>query len=198
MSALKPPTSNYRDYPPRETNRRSFLLGLGFSLLGALAGCNRRNSQTGTGNGGRKSRPMTQTQEIKRAAARFYEKVNEAMRTGNVALLDEVIARNAVDHNPIPGQAPGRDGIKKAFGEFRAAFPDMRMSVEDMIAEGDKVACRIITRMTHRGDFQGIPATGKEVTLSGIDILRFANGLLAERWGEFDNLGFLQQLGVRR
>jgi steroid delta-isomerase-like uncharacterized protein len=138
---------------------------------------------------------MTQTEEIKRAAARFYERVNQAMQTGDVSLLDEVIARNAVDHNPIPGQAPGRAGIKKAFAEFRAAFPDMQMTVEDMIAEGDKVACRFTTRMTHRGDFQGIPATGKQVTLSGIDILRFVDGMLAERWGEFDSLGLLKQLG---
>jgi predicted ester cyclase len=139
---------------------------------------------------------MTQTQEIKRAAAHFYEKVNEAMRTGNIALLDEVLARNAVDHNPGPGQAPGREGIKQAFGEFRDAFPDMRMTVEDMVAEGDKVACRIVTRMTHRGDFQGIKATGQQVTLAVIDILRFVNGKLAERWGEFDSLRLLQQLGA--
>ncbi len=139
---------------------------------------------------------MTKTQDIKRAAARFYEKVNEAMSTGNTALLDEVVAPDAVDHNPVPGQAPGRDGIKKAFAEGRDAFPDMRMSVQDMVAEGDKVACRIVTRMTHRADFQGIPATGKQVTMSGIDILRFVNGKIAERWGEFDNLGMMQQLGA--
>jgi steroid delta-isomerase-like uncharacterized protein len=139
---------------------------------------------------------MTQTQDIKRAAARFYEMVNETMRTGNAALLDEVVAPNAVDHNPGPGQAPGRDGIKKAFIEFRSAFPDMRMDVQDMVAEGDKVACRVISRMTHRGDFQGIPATGRQVTLSVIDILRFVNGKMAERWGEFDSLGLMQQLGA--
>jgi predicted ester cyclase len=139
-----------------------------------------------------------QTQETKRAAERFYEKVNEAMRTGNVALLDEVLAPDAVDHNPTPGQGPGREGIKKAFAEGRDAFSDMRMTVLDMVAEGHKVACRIVTRMTHRGDFQGIRATGKQVTLSGIDILRIANGVVAERWGEFDNLGLLQQLGAVR
>ena len=137
-----------------------------------------------------------QTQETKRAAGRFYETVNEAMRTGDVALLDAVLAPDAVDHNPTPGQEPGRDGIKKAFAEFRAAFPDMRMSVLDMVAEEDKVACRIVTRMTHRGDFQGVRATGRQVTLSGIDILRIANGAVAERWGEFDTLGLLRQLGA--
>jgi predicted ester cyclase len=101
-----------------------------------------------------------------------------------------------VDHNPTPGQAPGREGIKQAFAEFRRAFPDMQMRVEDMLAEGDKVACRLVSRITHRGDFQGIRATGKAVTLSGIDILRIVNSMVVERWGEFDNLGFLQQLGA--
>ncbi len=118
------------------------------------------------------------------------------MRTGTMALLDERLAPNAVDHNPTPGQAPGRDGIKKAFAEFRQAFPDMHMRVEDMLADGDKVACRIVSRMTHRGEFRGIRATGKAVTLTGIDILRIEHGMLVERWGEFDNLGFLQQLGA--
>jgi steroid delta-isomerase-like uncharacterized protein len=139
---------------------------------------------------------MPETQEPKRLAARFYETVNEAVRTGNMALLDALLAPDAVDHNPTPGQGPGREGITLAFAEFRRAFPDMRMAVEDMLAEGDKVACRIVSRMTHRGDFQGIRATGKAVTLSGIDILRFQHGQLVERWGEFDNLGFLQQLGA--
>ena len=118
------------------------------------------------------------------------------MRTGDMARLDERLAPNAVDHNPTPGQAPGRDGITQAFAEFQRALPDMQMRVEDMLAEGDKAACRLVSRMTHRGDFKNIRATGKAVTLSGIDILRIVNGMVVERWGEFDNLGFLQQLGT--
>ena len=145
---------------------------------------------------GKGDRAMPQMPQVKHVAVRFYATVNDAMRTGNMALLDELLAPSAVDHNPTPGQAPGRDGIKKAFAEFRGAFPDMQMAVEDMLAEGDKVACRIVTRMTHRGEFQGIPATGKAVTLSGIDILRIVDRRLVERWGEFDNLGFLRQLGA--
>jgi predicted ester cyclase len=178
------------------TNRRSFLLGLGVSALGALAGCPRRSGRGEMRRGGRGERAVQRTQEIKRSAARFYEEINDTMRTGDLSLLDEVLAPDAVDHNPGPGQGPGRDGIKKAFGEFRAAFPDMHVTVEDMVAEGDKVACRIVTRMTHRGDFQGIRATGKQVTQSGIDILRITGGTVAERWGEFDTFGLLQQLGA--
>lgn len=139
---------------------------------------------------------MTHTEEIKRAAARFYERIGEAMRTGDLTLLDDVIAPDAIDHDPVPGQAPGREGIKKAFAEFRSAFPDLRATVEDMVAEGDEVACRVTVRMTHRGEFLGIAATGRKVAQSGIDILRMVDGRLAERWGRFDDLGLLQQLGA--
>ena len=134
--------------------------------------------------------------ETKAAASRVYDTLNKALSTGNLALLDEVIAANAVDHNPAPGQAPGLESIKQAFGLFRIAFPDLHFTVEDMIAEGAKVACRITTRATHKGAFQGISPTGRRVTQTGIDILRMAGGRLVERWGEFDKLGLLQQLGV--
>ncbi len=136
------------------------------------------------------------TEENKAIARRLYETFNRAVSTGNMSLLDEVIAANGVDRNPAPGQAPGLEGVKQVFDQFRAAFPDFTFTVEDMIAEGDKVASRISTRGTHKGDFQGIPATGKQVTQTGIDILRIAGGKVVERWGEFDNLGLLQQLGV--
>ena len=136
------------------------------------------------------------TEENKAIARRLYETFNRAISTGNMSLLDEVLAADGVDHNPAPGQAPGLEGVKQVFSQFLAAFPDLQFTVEDMIAEGDKVASRITTRGTHKGDFQGIPATGKQVTQTGIDIVRIAGGKVVERWGEFDNLGLLQQLGV--
>jgi predicted ester cyclase len=138
------------------------------------------------------------TEDVKGVARRFYEVLNEAMRTGDLSLLDEVIARDAIDHNPEPGMKQGLEGIKAAFGAARAAFTDLVFTVEDMVAEGDKVACRIRTRSTHSGEFRGIPATGKRVTLTGIDILRVAGGKLVERWGQFDDLGLLRQLGAIR
>jgi len=136
------------------------------------------------------------TEENKAVARRAYDAFNQGLRTGNLAALDEVIAANMVDHNPAPGQGPGLEGAKQVFTQFFAAFPDLQFTVEDMIAEGDKVASRITARGTHKGDFQGIPATGKQVMQTGIDILRIAGGKIVERWGEFDNLGLLQQLGV--
>ncbi|MBI4459685.1 MAG: ester cyclase [Acidobacteria bacterium] len=136
------------------------------------------------------------TAENKAAARRIYETLNEALATGNLQLLDNVIAPDAVDHNPAPGQAVGLEGIKQAFATFRASFPDLRFTIEDMIAEADKVACRITVRGTHSGDFQGIGATSRPVLLSGIDILLIGDGKIIERWGEFDNLSLLQQLGI--
>lgn len=134
--------------------------------------------------------------QTKADAHRFYEHLNRALKSGNLAELDQVIAPDAVDHNPVPGMKQGLEGIKAAFGEVRIAFPDLVVTVEDVIAEGDKAACRVSQRATHRGTFQGMPATGKQVTQTGIDILRFADGKIVERWGEFDSLGLLAQLGL--
>lgn len=136
------------------------------------------------------------TDQTKADARNFYEHLNRALRSGNLAELDQVIAPDAIDHNPAPGMKQGLEGIKAAFGEVRVAFPDMVVTVEDVIAEGIKAVCRLSTRATHRGTFQGVPATGKRVTYTVIDILRFADGKIVERWGEFDSLGFLAQLGL--
>jgi steroid delta-isomerase-like uncharacterized protein len=136
------------------------------------------------------------TEANKAVARRTYETFNTAVRTGNFGALEEVLAANTVDHNPTPGQAPGLEGVKQVFGMFRTAFPDLRFTVEDIIAEGDKVVSRITAHGTHKGDFQGIPPTGKQTTQTGIDILRIAGGKVVERWGEFDNLGLMQQIGV--
>jgi ketosteroid isomerase-like protein len=119
------------------------------------------------------------TEDTRRAARRFYETLNRALETGDVTLLDPLLAGDVVDHDPTPGMAPGREGVKRAFAELRAAFPDYRGTVEDLIVEGDKAACRVTGRMTHRG---------REVTLRGIDILRFERGVLIERWGRFEPL----------
>jgi predicted ester cyclase len=164
------------------TRRRTILFGLGVLTLD-------RRAAAGGGS-------MAETQQLKRAATRFYDTLNDALRTGRLDLLDDVLAPEAIDHNPVPGMAPGREGIKKAFAEGRRSFSDMRVTVEDTVAEGDKVACRVVVRMVHSGEFQGIPATGARVTQSGIDILRITGGVVTERWGEFDLLGLLQQLGA--
>jgi steroid delta-isomerase-like uncharacterized protein len=116
---------------------------------------------------------------------------------GDESLVEELFAETLVDHNPAGNDLPpGREGMRQALANFRTAFPDLTTSLEHLIAEGDKVVLRWRARGTHEGDLMGIPATGKQVTLSGIDILRIENGKIAERWAEYDNLGLLQQLGV--
>ena len=126
----------------------------------------------------------------------IQRRVYELFSGGNLEALEEVIAPDAVDHNAQPGLAAGLAGVRQTLGMFRAAFPDLRFTAEDLLAEGDRVATRVTATGTHRGEFQGLPPTGKQVTISGIEIVRIANGKVVERWGQFDFLGLLQQLGA--
>lgn len=134
------------------------------------------------------------SEENKAMAHRLYD---ELASQGNLSLADEIVAEDFVDHNPPgPDIPPGREGLKQVFATFRSAFPDMRMRVEDQIAEGDKVVSRATVSGTNKGDFMGVPATGKSVSIGIVDILRFEGGQIAERWGEADFMGMMQQLGV--
>ena len=131
-------------------------------------------------------------EENKAIARRGYEAINR----NNLDALDEVVASDITDRDPAPGQAPGLEGVKQWFSSMHTAFPDFRMDVEDMIAEGDKVVARVRMSGTHQGEFMGIDPTGNRVEISGIDILRVADGKIVEHWGNFDDLGMMQQLGV--
>jgi steroid delta-isomerase-like uncharacterized protein len=122
--------------------------------------------------------------------------VDEVFNTGNMAAADELAAPDFLDHNPFPGTPPGLEGYKQGMRLFRAAFPDLEFILEDQIAEGDKVVARWTVRATHQGEVMGIPPTGKRVTVTGIDIVRFAGGKMVESWNLWDTLGLLQQLGV--
>jgi steroid delta-isomerase-like uncharacterized protein len=129
-----------------------------------------------------------------KAAAR---KVFEAFSTGDVDSLDDVVAADAVDHDPQnPRASEGREGLKKQIAMYRDAFPDLRLTVEDQIAEGDKVVSRWTATGTHQSDALGIPATGKSSTVTGIGIDRFEDGMIVEVWGNWDTLGMLQQIGA--
>ena len=131
------------------------------------------------------------TEANKAIVRRYLEAVwNER----NLALIDEVVAPELIQH--IPGVIPGRAGVKQFFSMIGAAFADARMTIEDMIAEGDRVAWRFTIHAIHTGSFQGIPATGKAVTITGMNIARMVDGQIVENWGQQDNLGLLQQLGV--
>lgn len=130
--------------------------------------------------------------EVKAVVRQLYE---DLFNQKNLAVLDAVTAPNFVDHDP---DNPSGDlaGARQYFTMMFAAFPDLRVTVEDMIAENDTVVARVTVGGTHQGEFIGIPPSGKQVTITGIDILRFANGRLTEHWGQFDSLGMMQQLGV--
>jgi steroid delta-isomerase-like uncharacterized protein len=118
----------------------------------------------------------------------------ELYNTGNVVLADEIIASDFVDHTH-PELRSGPEDVKHEVTAFRTAFPDAYIRIEDMIGEGETVAFRFILRGTHRGTFAGIPVTGKEATLTGMDFIRIANGKLVELWSNQDTLSWLQQLG---
>ncbi len=128
--------------------------------------------------------------------AKFRRVIEECFNQGNLATAEELIATDMVDHNPPPGIPQGLQGFKQMVTMFRSAFPDMHGQIEDVIAEGDKVVGRITFHGTHQGDFMGLPATGKRVSINEIHILRIANGKAVEHWGVEDNLGMMQQLGI--
>jgi steroid delta-isomerase-like uncharacterized protein len=121
---------------------------------------------------------------------------DEAFNQGKVAVVDELCASNYVLHDPT-GPIPGAEGFKQFVAMYRAAFPDLHISLEDEVAEGDMVAVRWVARGTHGGELMGIPATGKPITVTGITIVRSDDsGKFEEAWVNLDTLGMLQQLGV--
>jgi steroid delta-isomerase-like uncharacterized protein len=122
--------------------------------------------------------------------------LEEVINRGNEELADELIANDFVDNNPLPGLPPTKEGFKQSFVIFRSACPDLKYAINDMIAEGDKVAVRWTAKGTHRGELLGMPPTGKGVAVTGIDIFRIANDQIVELWLSWDQMGMLQQLGA--
>lgn len=130
----------------------------------------------------------------KALALRLYD---ELMTQGNTDVFDELFSPDFVDRSFGPGLEAGRVEVAKGFAAFRAAFPDARAEVREVVAESDKVVVRFVLHGTHQGEFMGVPATGKAVSFTVIDILRVADNRIVERWGAEDNLGLLRQLGVK-
>ena len=131
-------------------------------------------------------------EEKKAICRRIVDEVNKR----NLDTAIELIASDYVDHSDPPGTSPGPLAVKQRFTMLCSAFPDLRVALEDMVAEGDRVAVRFTLHGTHYGDFMGMSPTGKHVTVSGIDINRIRDGKLVERWASVDMLGMLQQLGA--
>jgi steroid delta-isomerase-like uncharacterized protein len=134
------------------------------------------------------------SEQNKDLAKRFYE---EVFNRKNLNAIDELCDANIVDHSAMPGQAPGRQGLKDIFNLFLRAFPDMRLTVEEIIAERDLVAARFRGEGTHRGELFGTPPTGKTMRFNGIDFIRIRNGRASEVWHQGDDLVGLLQLGIK-
>ena len=130
------------------------------------------------------------TEDNKAIVRRFYD---EALNQKNLAAIDEYVDPNIIDHSGSPG---GIEGVKQLFSMTLTAYPDLHLTFEDQIAEGNKVVSRLTWRGTQQGECMGIPPTGKQVTTTSIDIIRLADGKAVEHWNVVDNLGMLQQLGV--
>ena len=124
------------------------------------------------------------------------KKMGEAINKGRLEELREVFAPNVVDHDPAPDQDKGPDGFIQFFSTFREAFPDLAIAVEHMVSDENNVSIAYTVTGTHKGNFMGIPATGKKVKVRGVQIARFENGKIVERWGSSDELGILQQIGA--
>lgn len=141
---------------------------------------------------------MSTTQENSNKAT--FRRFQEKMSSGDWELIsqtiDEGVAPDALIRTPLPLKATGAELLKEVFGMLHRAFPDLRVTIEDLIAEGDKVVARNTVTGTHRGEYMGMQPTGKSITYNEIFIVRFADGRIAETWGVVDVLSQLRQLGV--
>lgn len=142
---------------------------------------------------------MNTTDQNKETARRYYE---DALDGDQVELLDELVAEDVVNHDPLsdetltPDEARGFEGFRRHVEVFREAFPDGRITIDDLVAEDDKVLVRFTMEGTQEGRFFGFEPTGNRVSGTNMVLLRLEDGKIAERWAESDNLSFLQELGV--
>jgi steroid delta-isomerase-like uncharacterized protein len=132
--------------------------------------------------------------ENKALVRRYAE---EVLNQSNLDLFDEIFAPDFVQYGADPDQVSGVEDLRQFFIMLRSGFPDFQVTIEDLFAaEGDKVVLRFTFRGTHQGAFMGVAPTGKQVTMTGIDIFRIADGKIVELWNEEDVLGMMQQLGM--
>jgi len=124
---------------------------------------------------------------------RFFE---ELFNQGNLENAYEIVTADYYNHNPSPGETPGAEGLKQFITTLRIAFPDIHFSVDDQIAEGDKVLSRWTATGTHQAEFAGIPATNRPIRVTALNIHRVVEGKIHEGWLNWDALGMMQQLGV--
>ena len=122
--------------------------------------------------------------------------IEEDLNTGDPAMAEAVVHPHFVDHTNPPGMQEGLDGHQQILKLFRSAFPDVKWTIQEMLADGDKVAMRLVWHGTHTGSFFGIPATGKLVEVQGTHIVRIEDSKVIEHWGNDDDLGLMRQIGA--
>ena len=135
------------------------------------------------------------------AIARLLTKASHVVHAGDPdregqLLVDELLAPDFVDHRPLPGLPPTRDGVRMLFAGMRAGFPDLQIAIEDQVADERKVVTRKTFTGTHGGPFLGIPATGRKLQLEVIGILELKDGRITDHWVVVDQLSLLTQLGA--
>ena len=129
--------------------------------------------------------------------AATMKRMYELISAGDIDGFGDLVADDLVEHEEFPGFEPTKDGVKQVFNMYRAAFPNLRMEPEDVLASGDKVVARVRATGTQEGEFMGMPASGKSVDVQLIDVIRFGDdGLAHEHWGVFDAMKMMQQLGA--
>ena len=133
--------------------------------------------------------------EIKALERRLYEEYNKG-KAAVLAVIDELYATDTVQHSSTGQDIRGIKDYKQHVSEFSSAFPDLHFTIDDMFAEGDKVAVRLTATGTNKGAFKGIPPTNKKVTVSMIQIDRIAEGKFIEGWSRYDTFGLMKQLGL--
>ena len=139
---------------------------------------------------------MTSQQSQTEANKAIIRRYREAHNQNNMDALNDIVAADLISHSHLPNVPAGREGGKMVHQASLAAFPDGKTTTNDLIAEGDKVVERFTLVGTHKGEFMGIPATGKQITVTGMSIFRIADGKIVEHWGENDAMGLLMQMGV--
>jgi steroid delta-isomerase-like uncharacterized protein len=143
--------------------------------------------------GHRKEDKNMSAEESKAIVRRFWGVWEE----GNIDLVDELLAPDYINHTPAtPDQPTGPEGVKGVVAMFRSGMPDLRVVIEDMIAEGDKVAVRYTLEGIHEGDLFGVPPTGQRLSIKSISVERVSDGKIREHWRVTDSLDMMQQLGV--
>ena len=143
---------------------------------------------------GEQTEGSRQMSETNKAVSRRL--VEEAFNQGNYDVIEELIVPTFVNHDPATGDVTGYDGLRQSIDGYRSAFPDLKITIEEQLAEGDLVATRWTAKGTHKGELMGIAPTGKESTVTGQTLDKIIDGKIAESWNNWDTLGMMRQLGV--